>query len=200
MRERDSLKKDLNAKHGEIAIVRSKQEKTVKQYEREMTALRKLNEDRILKQEKELEAAKIAEKNAATEREFLRQEVAEESEKVRRLNRTKTKEKQGASVTTPNKKTLPHRDGFDDDEIDVLSPSRISPTKFRNRLLGSPSKSSGAKRKRKNVESPISALEVRQVDEPVVQREDSNEMILDESLIDSLSRPDDRFDVSLNPV
>ncbi|CAG8973689.1 hypothetical protein HYALB_00006959 [Hymenoscyphus albidus] len=194
MRERDSLKRDLNAKSGEIAIVRSKQEKTVKQYEREMIALRKLNEDRISKQEKELEAAKIAERNAATEREFLRQEVAEESEKVRRLNRTKAKEKIGASVTTPKKKALPHRDGFDDDEIDAGSPSRTSPSKFRNRLLGSPSKPSGGKRKRKNFESPIAALEVHQADEQGPQREDSNEMILDEVLIDGLSRPDDRFD------
>ena len=98
-----------------------------------MNALRKLTEDKLAKQQKILEAARIAEKNAATERDFIKQDLAEESERVRRLNRQKVVEKKddGGLVTTPKKKkAFSHRDGFDDDEIEILSPSKISPSKF----------------------------------------------------------------------
>jgi hypothetical protein len=197
LQERDALKSDLNAKTGEIAIVRSKQEQTVKQYEREMIAIRKLNEEKVSKQEKALEAAKIAEKNAATERDFFKQDLAEESERVRRLNKAKAMEKQGANLTTPKKKkALAHRDGFDDEEIELLSPSKISPSKFQKRLMGSPSKA-GGKRKRKTVESPAAALDLEVMqDEPVTEQVEPREMILDETIIASLSVRDDRFDVS----
>jgi hypothetical protein len=195
LKERDALKTDLNAKTGEIAIVRSKQEQTVKQYEREMIAIRKLNEEKISRQEKALEAAKIAEKNAATERDFFKQDLAEESERVRKLNKAKAIEKQGSNLTTPRKKkALAHRDGFDDEEIELLSPSKISPSNFQKRLMGSPSKP-GGKRKRKTVESPIAALEVMQ-DETVAEKVEAPELLLDESIIASLSVRDDRFDVS----
>lgn len=194
LKERDALRSGLNAKAGEIAIVRSKQEKAAKQYEREMAALRKLNEDKLSKQEKALEAARIAEKNAATEREFIRRDLAEETEKVRRLSKTKEAEKKEALMTTPKKKkALPHRDGFDDDEIEFLSPSKISPSKFQKKVAGSPSRV-GGKRRRKTVESPIAALEV-QVDDESTKKPKINYLVFDESIIDSLSRQDDRFDV-----
>ena len=161
-----------------------------------MAALRKLNDDKLAKQQKALEAARIAEKNAATERDFIRQDLAEESERVRRLNRQKVTEKKDATstVTTPKKKkTFQHRDGFDDDEIEILSPSKISPSKFQKRNVGSPSKP--GKRKRKAIESPAGALEVIQIDEPAVEREQRG-TVLDEAIIASLQIQDERFDVS----
>ena len=188
------MKNDVNAKAGEISIVRSKYETTVKQYAREMEAQRKLDEDKLAKQQKALEAARIAEKNAATERDFIRRDLAEESERVRKLNKAREAEKKGLDqVTTPQKKkALPHRDGFDDDEIEIVSPSKISPSKFQKRLTGSPSKL--GKRKRKAAESPASALQV-------IHSEESMESnlpapILDEALIARLGIQDDRFDVS----
>lgn len=166
MRERDELRDTINVKAGEIAIVRSKQENTIKRYEQEIATIRKLNAEQLAKQQKALEDAKIAEKNAATERDFIKQDLAEESERVRRLNRAREHEKKVASgiVTTPKKKKLTHRDGFDDDEIEVLSPSKISPSRLQRRSNASPSKLQG-KRKRK-VDSPVAALDVIQVDEP----------------------------------
>ena len=198
LKERNALNEDLNAKAGEIAIVRSKQEKMAKEHEREVAALRKLNEDRLAKQQKALEAARIAEKNAATERDFIKQDLVEESERVRRLNRQKAAEKNGPSaVTTPKKKkTFAHRDGFDDDEIEVLSPSKISPSKFQKRNIGSPSKP--GKRKRKAVESPAGALEVIQLDDPSALVPDPKGTILDEAIIASLQIQDERFDVRLS--
>jgi hypothetical protein len=159
-----------------------------------LIAIRKLNEDRLAKQQKALEAARIAEKNAATERDFIRQDLAEESERVRRLNRAKEAEKKdGAAVTTPKKKkALPHRDGFDDDEIEFLSPSKISPSKFQKRMTASPSKP--GKRKRKAAESPARALEVVH-SEPAVEQ--PKQMILDEAILEKLAIQDDRFDVRL---
>ncbi|KAH6676267.1 DNA repair protein-like protein Rad26 [Halenospora varia] len=192
-RERDALKSDLNAKTGEIAIVRSKQETEAKKYERELVAVRKLNEDKLAKAQKELEASRISEKNIAIERDFIRQDLTEESERVRRLNKAKAVEKTGGPAVTPKKKkTLPHRDGFDDDEIEVLSPSRVSPSKFQRRLAGSPSRL-GAKRKRKAVESPISALDVQQ-EVDVSASLPVAELILDDAIIESLGRQDDRLD------
>lgn len=199
LKERNALKEDLNAKAGEIAIVRSKQEKSAKEHEREVAALRKLNEDRLAKQQKALEAARIAEKNAATERDFIKQDLAEESERVRRLNRQKAAEKKDgtSAVTTPKKKnTFAHRDGFDDDEIEVLSPSKISPSKFQKRNIGSPSKP--GKRKRKAVESPAGALEVIQLEGPSDLVPDPKGTVLDEAIIASLQIQDERFDVRLS--
>jgi hypothetical protein len=195
-RQRNSLQDDLNAKTGEIAIVRSKQEKTAKEYERELVALRKLNEDKLAKQQKALEAARIAEKNAAIERDFIKQDLAEESERVRRLNKARGVEKKDGPgpVTTPKKKkALPHRDGFDDDEIEILSPSKISPSKFQKRTTGSPSKP--GKRKRKTVDSPAGALEVVAADEPSTAEPEQKPAVLDEAIIARLGTQDDRFDV-----
>ncbi len=160
-------------------------------------ALRKLNEDKLAKQQKALEAARIAEKNAATERDFIKQDLAEESERVRRLNRQKAAEKKDDAglVTTPRKKkTFSHRDGFDDDEIEILSPSKISPSKFQKRNAGSPSKI--GKRKRKAIESPAGALEVIHVEEPPAVEPDQKATVLDEAIIASLQIQDERFDVS----
>jgi hypothetical protein len=162
-----------------------------------MAAVRKLHSDSLAKQQKALEAARIAEKNAATERDFIKQDLAEESERVRKLNRQKVAEKKDipSLVSTPKKKkTFSHRDGFDDDEIEILSPSKISPSKFQKRNFGSPSKP--GKRKRKAVESPAGALEVVQIDETSAVASDQKTTVFDGSIIASLQIQDERFDVS----
>ena len=111
-----------------------------------------------------------------------------EAERIRRLNKAEKKD----SVTTPKKKkSLPHRDGFEDDEIEVLSPSKISPSKFRNKN-GTPTKP--GKRKRKAVESPLAPLEVH-VEEPAAAEPEQKISIFDEALLARLGIQDDRFDV-----
>ncbi|RDW69251.1 hypothetical protein BP6252_08271 [Coleophoma cylindrospora] len=198
LKERDALKQDLNMKAGEIAIVRSKQEKSAKEYERELTATRKLHAEQLAKQQKAIEAARNAEKSAATERDFIRQDLAEESERVRRLNRAKEAEKKAGTgpVTTPKKKKLPHRDGFDDDEIEAVSPSKLSPSKFQRRLANSPSKL-GGKRKRKAADSPA-ALEVMHTEEPQPEPVPPRGPVWDEMMIEKLGRQDDRLDFLTN--
>lgn len=146
-----------------------------------------------------MEATRIAEKKAAVERDFVKQDLIEEAERVRRLRKAQGAERKGADVTTPKKKkALPHRDGFDDDEVEIISPSKMSPSRFQRRLAGSPGSKTAGKRKRKAVESPIAALEVTNADEQAVEKAGPPNLILDDSIIESLGRQDDRFDVSKN--
>lgn len=197
LKERDALKAEVNAKSGEIAIVRSKNEQLTKEKNRQKETLTKLHADKEAKWQKEMESTRIAEKKAAVERDFVKQDLIEEAERVRRLRKAQEAEKKGAGVTTPKKKKpLPHRDGFDDDEVEMLSPSKMSPSRFQKRLAGSPSSKGAGKRKRKTMESPIAALEVTNAEEPVVEKPGLQDLILDDSIIESLGRQDDRFDVS----
>jgi hypothetical protein len=195
LKERNALKQDLNAKSGEIAIVRSKQEKAAKEHEREMAAIRKLNEEKQAKQQRTLEAARIAQQQAATERDFLKQDLSEEAERVRRLKARETEKKDAAGLATPKKKkALPHRDGFDDDEVMIISPSKISPSRFQRQKSGTPTR---GKRKRKGVESPVAALDVIYPEESSVGELEQKPPILDEGMVARLGIQDDRFDVRL---
>lgn len=168
--------------------MRSKQEKESKEHERELNALRKISEDRLSKQKKELDAARIAANNAATERDFVKQDLAESA----RVGRLRARESKISNTTPKKKKTLPHRDGFDDDEIELLSPSKLSPSKFRSRV-GTPAKS--VKRKRKATDSPAAALDV-QIDD-VPEQSHSKSYMLDGGFIAKLEIQDDRFDVCI---
>lgn len=194
MKERDALKQDLNAKAGEIAIVRNKQDKAAKEHEREMKMIRKLNEEKLAKQQRALEASRIAQQQAATEREFLKQDLSEEAERVRQLKaREAAEKKDNAGLATPKKKkSLPHRDGFDDDEIQVISPSKVSPLKFHKKP-GTPTRA--GKRKRKAVDSPIAPLEVIHAEESYPEEPEQKAPVLDEAILARLGIQDDRFDV-----
>lgn len=189
------MEQDLTVKAGEISIVRSKQEKAAKEYEREMTAIKKLNAEKLAKQQEAIKAAMEAEKNAATELEFVKRDLLEESEKVRSLRRSKDKEKDGASepIATPKKnRTLAYRDGFDDDEIQIISPSKFH---ARRSNPSTPTKA-GTKRKRKGQDSPVVSLEVEQHQTPQVEPAQVPVMILDETLLERIRNPDDRLNVS----
>jgi hypothetical protein len=189
------LRQDLTIKAGEISIVRSKQEKAAKEYEREMTTIKKLNAQNLAKQQEAIKAAIEAEKNATTELEFVKRDLLEESEKVRSLKRSKEKEKDHTSepIATPKKnRTQAYRDGFDDDEIQIISPSKFNPRKSNP---NTPTKT-GTKRKRKGQDSPIVSLEVEQFDPPQVQPVQVPTMMLDEVLLERIRNPDDRLNVS----
>lgn len=195
LRERDNLKQDLTVKAGEISIVRSKQEKAAKEYEREMTAIKKLNAEKLAKQQEAIKVALEAEKNATTEMEFMKRDLLEESEKVRSLKRTKDKEKDSTSepIATPKKnRTLAYRDGFDDDEIQIISPSKFHARKSNP---STPTKT-GTKRKRKGQDSPVVSLEVEQYQAPREEPAQVPVMILDETLLERIRNPDDRLNVS----
>lgn len=194
--ELKTLRDELNAKAGEIAIVRRKNEAITKDHEREISTLRKTADDKFAQQAKALEAERLTNANERVEREFLQREVDDEASKVRRLERAQKANKTNGLVTTPKKKkTHVHRDGFDDDELQVISPSKVSPSKFHKRTYGSPSKP--GKRKRKLDDSPAGQLEIHMEDAPEVIVE-VRDAPLSEALIAQLDITDDRYDVSLN--
>jgi hypothetical protein len=186
----ENLKQQLNSRAGEIAIVRSKQEKTAKEFERELTTIKKLNAERIAKQQKEIEAAKDAERTAATELEFMKRDLLEETEKVRSLKRSKDKGKGNELLATP-KKTKVYRDGFDDDEIQIISPSKINIKKSNPSTPTKP----GGKRKRKGPDSPSIPLELSHEGPTQEQQLLPSTAIIDEALLERIRRPDDRFNV-----
>lgn len=152
-----------------------------------MASLRKLNAEASAKQRRELEAARQAERAAAVERDFLKQDTAEA---VRARRVAQAKEKSATEPLTPRKKKLlAHRDGFDDDEIEFLSPSKNSPNKLRK--TSTPTKP-GKTRKRKVPDSPAGPLEVIDAAEPPPPEP---QHFMDEALLKKLSVQDDRYDV-----
>lgn len=186
------MRQELNSKAGEIAIVRSKQEKAAKEYEREMTATKKLHAERIALQQKELEAAREAQKVTATELQFSKQDLLEESERVRNLRRAKDKSKgNNDDLALTPKKNKAYRDGFDDDEIHVISPSKFP----RKSNPSTPTKA--GKRKRKVPDSPSIPLEISH-EEPAQDHQSLAPItIIDEVLLEKIRRPDDRLNVCI---
>ncbi|MCJ1365827.1 hypothetical protein MMC16_004952 [Acarospora aff. strigata] len=192
------------AKAGEIAIVRANQAKITKEYEYKMKATEKFHADEAARQKLQIESARAELENITTENKFLKQDLNEEGEQTRILRRNlknagagvggntiPSKEAANAGPqTTPKKhKALPFRDGFDDDEIMVISPSKVAPKAKR----GTPKV--GDKRKRKvNDDSPGQPLQLSQsrgenivedVEQPRVQEENA--------VLEKISRQDDRF-------
>jgi hypothetical protein len=189
-KELAAIKHDNRVRTGEIAIVRSQLEKQTREREHERAAAQKTGEEKLAKQRKELEAAQVAARNAATERDFIKQDLLEVQ---RAQNLNKAAERRDSGVTTPKKKkALPHRDGFDDDEVEFLSPSKLSPSKFQRRL-GTPTKA--GKRKRKAIESPIAPLEVIETEQHLEEPEQKRD-VFDVPSVTAPGVEDDRFDVS----
>lgn len=153
---------ELTASKGEAAIVRSKYEKSQASHETEIARLRRLNAEQLAKQERTVQAALMAEKNATTELQFARQDLKEE------LGRAKGRRKDDLLMTPKKKnKTWGVADGFDD--LEILP----SPGKGQGKRRGDPGPvavplaertPTKGKRKRPTLDSPVMALEVHSED------------------------------------
>lgn len=158
-----ALENDLHSARGEASIVRSKYERSVAAHEAEVSKLKKQNAEALAKQERLVEAAVHAEKAAATELQFTRQDLREELQKSKKGRKESTE----ATFSTPRKnKTNSFKniaDGFDDVEI-LPSPSKAQgglKGKGKSASLAPGERTpSRAKRKRPAIESPVTALEV----------------------------------------
>lgn len=140
-------------KQGEIAIVRSNQEKASKEYERRISVMQKLHIDETSKQKAELEAGRKERDKMETHNRFLQHDLAQEAERAKRTA-VSGKGKAGPGETsTPRKlKRTAMGDGFEDDEVQIISPSR-SKDKSREQTP-----KVGLKRKRLAQDSPIAPL------------------------------------------
>lgn len=156
-----ALENDLNSARGEVSIVRSKHDKSLAAHEAEVARLKKQNAEALAKQERLVESALHAEKAAATELQFTRQDLREELQKSKKQ---RTESVQSGTSTPRKSKTNGRKnvaDGFDDVEIlpspskaGARSRSKVAPVPLGERT---PTKN---KRKRPIVDSPVTALEV----------------------------------------
>ncbi|GLA83234.1 hypothetical protein AtubIFM56815_007426 [Aspergillus tubingensis] len=164
-------------KAGEISIIRANQAKLIADYDRQLTALRKAMADEIAKHEEEVAAARAEGKMFATENAFLRQDLAEEAMRANQLKAKGRAEEKAPPVTPKKSKVLPFRDGFDDDEILAVSPSKSARSRRTTPLVP-------GKRKRKHSQDTTTPLQLSPQVEPVAA--DLAEDLSDDAMLDAV--------------
>lgn len=160
------------AKTGEIAIVRAKISKAEQDFESLTKAQQRLHADEAAKYKAEAEKARTEVQKISSEKAFLENDLAEGTKQLRKAQKTikpgvdKSSDRKGQNrgdiLTTPGKsRNLPYGDGFDDNEVQVISPPKLA-------LRGKPgTPKAGAKRKRKATEDSPGQLQPLEIAEPV---------------------------------
>ncbi|KAI9715580.1 MAG: hypothetical protein M1812_005884 [Candelaria pacifica] len=214
LRERDTLQQTVQeaqdavlAKNGEVAIIRSNEAKRAKEQERKTIAMQKLHADEEARRKADIERTRAEKEKVETECKFLQQDLANEAEKSRNIQR-RLRDVDGkdplarttanaSPLTTPKKaRALPYRDGFDDDEVLLVSPSK---SKTRSQR-GTPK--AGAKRKRRaNEDSPSQPLQFSEprAQEQGAENEKTQHIGPSHALLQELEQEDERFKVSWEP-
>ncbi|KAJ9659821.1 hypothetical protein H2198_002890 [Neophaeococcomyces mojaviensis] len=149
LKERDLLTQNLNnvtaqlhTARGENAVVRNKGGNDLKAAERQINILKKQMQEEGTKHQAILQAKDASYSKLVTDSNFLKHELDEQIRKVKtlqqqakdkplhdRTNQANLSPRKGAAISL--------RDGFDDDEIMLMSPSR-SPAKGRRSKPGTP--------------------------------------------------------------
>jgi hypothetical protein len=161
-------------KQGEISIVRAKEEKAAKEYERRLSVMQKLHADEAAKQKAELETMRKQREKTETDNRFLQHDLAQEADRMKRTAGS-SKLRQVNKGDTPRKKKQGHGDGFDDSEVLMVSPSRS-----RERSKDQ-TPTAGAKRKRSAQDSPLPVLSFMPPPKP--SREASGEQLISPEII-----------------
>lgn len=132
-KENEDVNAQAYAKAGEIAIVRANQEKLSMEYEQKLSSLQEQYKQEAAKHRTEMEASKKDREKMETNNKFLEHDLAQEANRARSSKvlgkggySSQQRGRTVASPTTTPKKAanLPFRDGFNDDEVMVVSPSR----------------------------------------------------------------------------
>jgi hypothetical protein len=149
-------REEARQKQGEISIVRANQEKTMRQYETRISQMQKTHADEAARQKAELEAQKKEREKTETNNRFLQHDLAQEAERAKRSNGA-SKPRVATQLGTPRRnKRAALGDGFDDDEVRLVSPSR---SREKNK---DQTPKLGAKRKRSANDSPVASLSFTQ--------------------------------------
>ncbi|KIW08849.1 uncharacterized protein PV09_00775 [Verruconis gallopava] len=159
-RQIEEARSTAQLKAGEASILRQKAEKAAKDYEQKIASIKQLHAEERAKHKAELDRVKSDREKLTTHNRFLEHDLALETDKNRKFQRMQrpiiadsSKSGQGSSPTvTPKKsKVLPYRDGFDDSDLVMVSPSK---PKDRSKPT---TPKAGAKRKRtgNDNQSPI---------------------------------------------
>ncbi len=127
-----------------------------------------MHADEAARQKIEVEKARAELQKIATEKDFLENDLAEGTKQIRNLQKaikkggdkgseSKARGKENQPVTPKKNKALAYADGFDEEDIQPMSPSRLVIRSKTN------TPKAGAKRKRKPTEaSPVKPLELTQ--------------------------------------
>lgn len=118
----------VDTKSGEISIIRSNQAKAAQNYDRQLASIRKAMADAAEQHKGEVEAVRAERKMLVTENAFFKQDLTEEAMRINNL-KAKSKPEEKAPVTPRKSRVLPFRDGFDDDEMVAVSPSKSTRSK-----------------------------------------------------------------------
>lgn len=148
--------------------MRANQSKLEKENEQRIIALQKLRADEAAKHKIEVEKVRAEQEKIAIEKRFLENDLDQGTEQIKNLQRVvkdgagkriRTKPSGNRSpVTTPKKnKSLPYGDGFNDDEIQILSPSKLS-----IRPKASTPKAAGKRKRKAEENSPAKPLPLAQ--------------------------------------
>lgn len=206
-----AAKSMAETKAGEIAIIRANQAKLVENYDRQLAALRKAMAEEAAKHKEEVEAARAEGELLATENAFLKQDLAEETMRINNLKAKSRAEDKAPPVTPKKTRVLPFRDGFDDDEIMAISPSksakskRTTPTgpgkKKRKLDSGSPTPLPLCQPAELVPEPPEDLFDEEMmddvmVDEPFPRREDRNAELM-KSILNHKTYPNEECDIEV---
>lgn len=195
----EEAKSAAMSKAGEISIVRRNHEKAAREYERRIEVMQQVHEDEVAKQKAELENTRKDRELVKTNNLFLEHDLAQEAEKAKQIKKSlkdgagsKSRPPQGSPVVTPKKhRALPFRDGFDDDDIIMVSPS-----KARDKPKISTPKL-GAKRKRQVIDqSPLQPLQLSESRERTKQQDlvEAPDLDIDLALLTKVGKGDERFE------
>ncbi|KAB8337282.1 hypothetical protein FH972_021583 [Carpinus fangiana] len=148
-RAAEEAKSALHSKAGEISIVRSNHDRVAKEYEQKVAAMQKQHAEEVAKQRLELEAARKDMEKSETDRRFLEHDMREEAKKRANAARGAAKGPASPAVTPRKTRSKKMGDGFDDDEVMMVSPSKS----MERRERGTPSKNGMAAKRKRLVQS-----------------------------------------------
>lgn len=166
--ERDQLATDLRAANeavsmqkGEISIIRANAERENKVFNRQIASLKKSIEEEATKHKAAMDAMSEKNRQLTTRYQFLQQEHNQEVQDVKALKqrlKDRPEAEQQSNINSTPKRGMAGslRDGFDDDDVMLLSPSRSA----RRSKPSTPTPANKRKRKAGGT-SPVKALPLR---------------------------------------
>ena len=202
-RELQTEKSRSMSKSGEVDIVRRRLEAANKEHDRKIAALQQAHNEAAAKQKAELERIRRDREQIETNNLFLEHDLAREAERNKRVKRMGPPNKARTANASPSRtpkreksreQSLPFRDGFDDDDLVMISPSK---NRDRGKTV---TPRQGGKRKRQVMDqSPIAALELSEPREPpkllAQETSVSSDLQIDARILEKLGREDHRFEL-----
>jgi hypothetical protein len=124
----DETTSTVQSKTGENAILRQKLEKQARDSNQKESTIRQLYQEQLAKQKVETERIKSENHKVITDNRFLEHDLALEAGRAKQLQRNLRaggiRDRASPSTTPKKNKSLPFRDGFDDEDVITISPSK----------------------------------------------------------------------------